>query len=198
MTIEDRLSTQPKALLTPEQYLEIERKAEFKSEYYKGEMFATSGASLAHNRIASRLIQTLGVQLRGRDCEPLSGDMRVFIPATGLYTYPDVVVVCGQPKLQEQSFDTLLNPTVLVEILSPSTEAYDRGRKFEHRSLESVQEYVLVASDRVQIDVYTRLPEGKWILGSAGSMDAVVQLQSIDCRLSLAELYERIDLTNAG
>ncbi|HXK03033.1 MAG TPA: Uma2 family endonuclease, partial [Verrucomicrobiae bacterium] len=124
------MSTQAKNYLTPEQYLEIERKAEVKSEYYQGEMFAMSGASLSHNVILANAIRELGQQLRSKPCSVLPSDMRVFIQATGLYTYPDAVVVCGEPKLQDKHFDTLLNPAVILEVLSPSTEAYDRGRKF--------------------------------------------------------------------
>src|SRR5208283_4661152 len=120
------MSTQSKTFLTPEQYLEIERKAEFKSEYYQGEMFAMSGARLAHIQMVSNMMRELGVQLLDRPCEPLSNDMRVCVKPVGLYTYPDIVVVCGEPQMLDNEFDTLLNPTVIVEVLSKSTEAYDR------------------------------------------------------------------------
>src|SRR4051794_27902251 len=123
------MSTQPKTFLTPEQYLELERKAEFKSEYYQGEMFAMAGASFAHVRMVSRILVQLAHQMLGGPCEALSNDLRLHVPATGLYTYPDLVVVCGEPRLIDTHLDTLLNPTVIVEVLSPSTEAYDRGRK---------------------------------------------------------------------
>ncbi|MBS1856909.1 MAG: Uma2 family endonuclease [Acidobacteria bacterium] len=190
------MSSQPKTLLTPEQYLELERKAAHKSEYFQGERFAMAGASVAHNRLVARLLRDLGGQLRGRGCEALPSDMRVFVAATGLYTYPDVVVVCGEPVLQDGNFDTLLNPAVLVEVLSPSTEAYDRGRKFEHyRTIESLREYLLLASDRIHADVYTRQGDERWLLTSAGRMEESVTLQSIDCRLALADLYGQIDLS---
>ena len=137
------MATQPKTHLTPEQYLEIERKAEFKSEYYQGEMFAMSGASYPHIGIVANAVASLHQQLRRGPCRPLSNDMRVRVTATGLYTYPDVVVVCGEPRFLDDTFDTLLNPTVIIEVLSESTEAYDRGQKFEqYRSLESLAEYV--------------------------------------------------------
>jgi Uma2 family endonuclease len=190
------VSTLPKTFLTPEQYLEIERKAAHKSEYYQGEMFAMAGASVSHNRLVGRLLREFGQKLRNGNCEPFPSDLRVFIKATGLFTYPDVVIVCGEPVLQDGRLDTLLNPRVLVEVLSPSTEAYDRGRKFEHyRSIESLQEYLLIASDRVQVDLYTRQPDDRWLLTSAGRVEESVALQSVECELSLADLYEKIDFT---
>ncbi len=126
------MSTQPKSFLTPEQYLEIDRQAERKSEYWQGEMFAMSGAAEPHNLILPNIIVQIHPQLRTRDCRTYSNDMRVRVSTTGLYTYPDMVVVCGAPQFLDARRDTLLNPTLIVEVLSPSTEAYDRGRKFEH------------------------------------------------------------------
>jgi Uma2 family endonuclease len=126
------MATPPKTFLAPEQYLEIERKAEFKSEYYGGEMFAMAGAKEAHNLVAASAIIQLGTQFRGRPCRVYSGDMRVKIESANLYTYPDVVPVCGESRFPDDQRDTLLNPSLIVEVLSPSTEAYDRGRKFEH------------------------------------------------------------------
>jgi Uma2 family endonuclease len=121
--------------------------------------------------------------------------MRARVSATGLYTYPDVVVVCGEPQFLDERRDTLLNPSLLIEVLSASTEAYDRGRKFEHyRSIESLREYLLVASDRVHADLYTRQPDGRWLLTSAGRLEDSLELQSIGCRLALADLYEKVDL----
>jgi len=190
------VSTQPQTFLTPEQYLEIERKAEFRSEYYRGEMFAMSGASVVHNRLVLRVLRELANQLRNGPCEPFPSDMRVFVPATSLYTYPDAVVVCGEPRLADAHLDTLLNPSLLVEVLSPSTEAYDRGRKFEHyQSIESLREYLLVASDRIHADLYTREPDGRWFLTSASRLEDVVALRSVGCRLKLTDLYEKIDFS---
>jgi len=190
------LSTQPKPFLTPEQYLEIERKAEFKSEYYQGEMFAMAGGTRPHSRLAANLLRDLGNDLRGGRCEIYTSDMRVRVSATGLYTYPDVTVVCGEPRLLDPRNDTLLNPTFIAEILSPSTEGFDRGRKFEHyRSIESLSEYLLVAQDRVHADLYTRQPDGRWLLSEAGRLEDTLELASIGCRLSLADLYEKVDLT---
>jgi Uma2 family endonuclease len=189
------VSTQPKTFLTPEEYLEIEREAEYKSEYFQGEMFAMAGAGQAHNLLVANLVAGLHHQLRSRPCQLYPSDMRVRVPATGLYTYPDVVVVCGEPQFLDEQRDTLLNPSLLVEVLSPSTEAYDRGRKFEHyRSIESFGEYLLVASDRVHADLYTRQPDGRWMLTSAGRLEDSLDLESVGYRLALVDLYERVDL----
>ena len=187
------MSTQPKSFLTPEQYLEIERKAAYKSEYYRGEMFAMSGARLAHNLIVANLISQAVPQLRSGPCSILPSDMRVQVTSTGLYTYPDASVVCGQAKLADGQMDTLLNPAVLFEVLSPSTEAYDRGAKFKHyQTIASLKQYVLIASDYTQVDLYTRQPDDSWLFRTASYPDDIVELQSIDCRLKLADLYEKI------
>ena len=122
--------------------------------------------------------------------------MRVRVSSTGLYTYPDVLVVCGEPQFLDERRDTLLNPNLIVEVLSPSTEAYDRGRKFEqYQSVESVSEYLLVSSERVSAMLFTRQPDGRWILTTAGRLDDSLDLQSVGCRLALADLYEKVDLT---
>ncbi len=192
------MSTLPKTFLTPEEYLGIERQAEYKSEYYKGEMFAMAGASYAQNLVVSNLLFQLRQGLRSRPCSVLPGDMRVLVSPTGLYTYPDVVVVCNEPRFLTEQKDTLLNPSLLVEVLSPSTEAYDRGRKFEHyQSIESLSEYLLVASDRLHADLFTRQADGRWLLTSASRMEDSLDLQSAGCRLTLADLYEKVDLSES-
>ena len=192
------MSTQPKTFLTPEQYLEIERKAEYKSEYYHGEMFAMARASLAHNWLVANLVGEVHAKLKGSRCGVLPSDMRVRVGSTGLYTYPDVVVVCGEPQLADNQPDTLVNPTLLIEVLSPSTELYDRGRKFEHyQSIESLREYLMVASDRVHADLYTRQADGRWLLTSAKSLEDSIELQSIGCSLTLKALYEKITFADS-
>src|ERR1039458_9634093 len=192
------MSTLPKTYLTPEQYLEIERKAEFKSEYYQGEMFAMSGASYPHIRIVANAMRELGQQLRQGHCEPLSNDMRVRVTPTGLYTYPDVVVVCAEPQFADDTLDTLLNPTVIIEVLSESTEAYDRGRKFElYRSLESLAEYMLISSQRVSAELFTRQPDGRWMLTASSRLEDSLDLQSVGCHLALADVYEKVDFMAA-
>jgi Uma2 family endonuclease len=122
--------------------------------------------------------------------------MRVRVSQTDLYTYPDVVVVCGERQFVDDQRDTLLNPNLIVEVLSASTEAYDRGRKFEqYRSIESLEDYLLVSSDRVQVDLYTRQPDGRWLLTSASGMEESLELQSVGCRIGLGDLYEKVDLS---
>jgi Uma2 family endonuclease len=183
------MSTRPNSFITPEQYLEIERKAEFKSEYLNGEMFAMAGAKRVHNLIVANLVSLLHDQFRSRPCEVYPGDMRVFMPATGLYAYPDVVAICGEPRFRDDQDDTLLNPALIVEVLSPSTELYDRTRKFQHyKSIESVREYLLVASDHLQADLYTRQPDGRWMLTSAGELEDSLTLESVGAQLTLADL----------
>ena len=190
------MSTQSKPYLTPEQYLEIERKSEFKSEYFEGEMFAMAGATIAHTRIIAHAMRELGNQLRGKPCEPMSSEMRVCVRPAGLYTYPDIVVVCGELKLLDNTFDTLLNPTVIIEVLSESTEAYDRGKKFElYGSLESLQEYIMISSLRVRAERYTREPDGTWNYGEKTRLEDTLDLRSVDCHLRLADIYERVDFS---
>jgi Uma2 family endonuclease len=187
------MPTLSKPYLTPEQYLAIERKAEFKSEYYQGEMFAISGAREAHNLIAVNAVASLHQQLRGRPCEAYSNDMRVRVTSEDLYTYPDLIIVCGEPKFLDNTFDTLLNPTVIVEILSESTEAYDRGQKFKlYRSLDSLAEYLLISSQQVSAELFTRQSDGLWLLNAKSSLEDSLDLQSVDCRLRLADLYEKV------
>lgn len=188
------MSTNVKTLLTEEQYLEIERRAEYKSEFYKGEMFAMAGASWSHNQLVWNLIAQIGRQL-GSGCRGCPSDMKVRVSATGLYTYPDVVVVCGEPQFIDERRDTLLNPTLIGEVLSPSTEGYDRGRKFEnYRSLDSLRQYVLISSDRIHIDLFTRQPNGEWLLHSSQRPEESVELESVNARVGVAELYAGVEV----
>jgi Uma2 family endonuclease len=192
------MSTLPKTYLTPERYIEIERAAEYKSEYYQGEMFAMAGAKWNHNLIVAHLISQLDQQLRSRPCSVTPSDMRVRVSATGLYTYPDVAVVCGEPQFLDGHRDTLLNPTLIIEVLSPSTEAYDRGLKFEnYRSIETLRQYLLVSSDRIHADLYTRQPDGGWLLTSADGPAGTLSLASVNCQVALADVYEKVDFETA-
>jgi Uma2 family endonuclease len=177
---------------TPEEYLEIERTSEEKHEYYAGEIFAMSGASENHNLIVGNLIAAFHSQLRQKPCKTYPSDMRVKTRLSGLYTYPDVTVVCGTPEFEDNNFDTLLNPMVIIEVLSPSTEAYDRGKKFTHyRTIQSLQDYILIAQESTRIDHFT-LRENEWIFSDANSLNGVIALPSIDCTLHLRDVYEKI------
>ena len=190
------MSTQAFHCVTPEEYLAFDDQAEYKSEYYNGEMFAMAGGSLNHNGLTFVLGGMLHAQLAGKGCRGFSSDMRVRVPATNLYAYPDMTIVCGAPKVVDSC---LMNPTVIVEVLSPSTEGYDRGRKFDHyQTLDSLKQYVTVAQDRVQLVVHTRTPEGDWLMRWATSREDTVELASIGCHVHVGELYNGIDFTVAG
>ena len=187
------MSALPESFVTPQQYLDRERAAETKSEYLRGEVFAMAGASREHTLIAGNISRILGQQLVDRLCEVYQSDMRVKVNHTELYTYPDVVVVCGEPEFEDVQVDTLLNPRVLVEVLSPSTADYDRGGKFAHyRRLRSLQEYVLISQDRPLVEHYVRQTDITWLLTERSSLDDILELSSIDCRLALAEIYHTV------
>ncbi|HSL72022.1 MAG TPA: Uma2 family endonuclease [Longimicrobiales bacterium] len=186
------MSTNRVPLITPAEYLEAERRAETKSEYFAGQVFALAGASKAHNLIVVNLVAILHGQLKGQPCEVYPSDMRIHV-RTGLYTYPDVSVVCGTPQLEDEHFDTLLNPTVLIEVVSDSTERYDRGRKAEHyRQIESLQEYLLAAQDKARIERYRRQGEREWVLTEAIGLEESVPLDSVGCVLPLRDVYDRV------
>ena len=190
------MDAQQKTYLTPEQYLAIERRAETKSEYLDGEMFAMSGASREHNLIVVNLTREISAQLRDKPCETYSNDQRVRVLTTGLYTYPDLVVACGEPRFEDKAFDTLLNPTLIIEVLSPSSEAYDRGKKFEHyQTLPSLAEYVLVCQDEPRVEQFLRQGGNRWLLTVATGLEASIALPSIQCELALAEVYRKVKLS---
>lgn len=188
------MAAHPQPRLTPEQYLEIERAAEFRSEYFNGHMYAMSGGSPRHAFIIGNCIGELHNALRKSPCRIASSDLRVRVSPGGLYTYPDIVVICDELRLADNRNDTLLNPVLIVEVLSPSTEAYDRGFKFtQYRKLESLQEYALVSQDEPRVEVFRRQPSGEWLLAEYAGMDARCILKSVDCAIALAELYDKID-----
>lgn len=183
--------------LTPEEYLTLERKVTIKSEYLNGHIRAMAGASREHNLITGNIFGELRSQLRDQPCEAYVNDMRLKISPTGLYTYPDVAVVCDEPRFEDTHSDTLLNPMVLVEVLSSSTEAYDRGEKFAHyRRLESLQEYILVAQDCVRVEHYLRQGE-QWLLTELSNPEDVLHLVSISCNLSLREVYAKVEFSSS-
>lgn len=181
------------AYLTPEEYLLTERQAETKHEYYDGEIFAMAGASQRHNFLTVGLSAQLYFKLRGKPCDLYSNDMRVRVRDTGLYTYPDLVIACGGSEFDDAQKDTLTNPGVLFEILSDSTESYDRGRKFAHyRQIPTLTDYLLVAQNEPCIEHYRRQDDG-WLLTEARGKEGVISLDTLDCTLPLAEVYEKID-----
>ena len=188
------MSSDPKTLLTEKEYLAIERRAEFRSEFHRGEMFAMVGASRRHNRIVTNLVTALDNQLRARPCNVYSNDMRVRVTSTGLFTYPDVVVTCGKEAFADDEQDTLLDPLVIFEVLSDSTEAYDRGQKFEHyQNIDSLSTYVLVAQKATRIERYVRHEGGRaWIYTEAHETDAIFGIEAIACELKLEEVYAKV------
>ncbi len=178
--------------ITPEAYLALERRAQYKSEYINGEILAMSGASRAHNIITVDITTELNIQLRKRGCDIYSGDMRVRTNPTSSYFYPDVVVVCDKPRFEDNVFDTLLNPILIVEVLSPSTETYDRGEKFAHyQEFVSLRDYILVAQDRMHV-VHHRLIETQWVQKEFYTPDDVLTLDSIECKLPLRDIYTSV------
>lgn len=179
--------------ITPEEYLRMERASPEKHEYYNGEIFAMSGASENHNIVVGSTFASLYAQLRKKPYQIYPSDLRIRIPATGLYTYPDISVVCGTPEFEDDGLDTLLNPTIIIEVLSASTEQYDRGKKFQHyRTIASLQEYILIAQDNVRIEHFARQGE-QWVLTDAKAIDSVLNLPSIDGTLALSDVYEKVN-----
>lgn len=188
------LPAQDKKRYTAKEYLELERQAEYKSEFVDGEIFALAGATRAHNLIALNCGAELRQHLKGGPCETYTSDMRVQLADSTRYTYPDVVVVCGRGEFTDEERDTLTNPTVLIEILSPSTESYDRGEKFQHyRKLTSLQTYVLISQRRPLVEIYERQADDAWLLEEYSSLEANAPLPNINCELLLREVYDRID-----
>jgi Uma2 family endonuclease len=188
------MSTALKRTVSPTEYLAIERRAEYKSEYFRGEMFAMAGGSRRHSLIGANLLFRLSQQLEGRSCEVHHADMRGKVSATGLYTYPDIAVVCGAPEMEDAEQDTLLNPVVLMEVLSPSTEGYDRGVKFQHyRQIVSLMAYVLIAQDEPHVECFSRQRDGGWLLWETSDRHAQLSLPAIACELRLTEVYDKVE-----
>jgi Uma2 family endonuclease len=180
-------------MLTQEEYLEIERKAEFKSEYYNGAMFAIAGGSLPHGVIGINLGRELSLQLELEPCTVYSSDVRVRVLPSGMYTYPDLTVVCGEPQYDDDQRDTLVNPVVLFEVLSDSTRDYDRGQKFEfYRAIPSLREYIVVAQHRPDVEQWTRQDETHWLLSEYNDLSQSVHFTSIKCVLALSEVYLKV------
>lgn len=189
------VSLPAQTLFTPEEYITQERKAFHKSEYLNGQIFAMSGASRVHSLITGNIFNRLYNQLMRTDCEVHSGDMRVQ-PSPRTYFYPDVVVACGEPRFEDDGFDTLLNPIVIVEVLSPSTAAYDRVEKFSHyKQLTSLQDYILVSQHKFCIEHYCRQDQ-QWVHTEFCEPEHVLNLTSIGCKISLQDIYRRVNVAD--
>ena len=192
--MENEVSTHPKVRITPQEYLELERKAEIKSEYVDGEMFAMSGATREHTLIVTNITVELGNQFVDRPCELYPLDLRTKVSSTGLYTYPDISAVCGEPKFEDDHFDTLVNPNLIIEVLSATTESYDRGKKFAHyRTIDSLKEYVLVSQTECRIERFSRQTDSNWLYTETTDPEGSIELTSVACRLSLSRVYQKVD-----
>ena len=179
--------------ISPEEYLEQERKATEKHEYYQGEVFAMSGTSLEHVIISRNVMIELGNKLKGKSCQPFDSDLRMHIPPNTLYTYPDLSIICGKPELTDEHFDTATNPTVLIEILSPSTRNYDMGIKFKlYRDIPTLKEYILVDSENVYVEKHTRQADNIWLLSEIKNTGDILKIESIQVTLALSDIYEGI------
>ncbi len=187
------MASHPVTKLTAEEYLAIDRAAEYKSEFFDGEIVAMSGGSLRHSRLQVNLAASMHNALRGSSCQAFSADLRVRV-APRIYTYPDLTIVCGEPKLADDRQDILLNPTIIFEVLSPSTERYDRGIKAEYyRGIESLRDYIVVAQDRIHVEQYTRADDHLWTLRDHDALASTLRIDSIGTSIPLAAIYERIE-----
>lgn len=188
------MSGESQELVTPSEYLELENRSGIRHEFYNGELFAMAGGTREHNRIVSKIGACLNEQFRNRPCEEFLLDMRVRVSQTGLYTYPNVVALCHPPEFDAEVPDSLLNPQLIVEVLSPSTESCDRGKKFEfYREIETLTEYLLVAQDHVAVEQFTRNPEGSWLMQPWNELADTVQIDALQCRLELSEIYRKVN-----
>lgn len=191
------LSYEPKDWISPQQYLEIERNSEEKHEYIDGEIRAMAGASINHNRININIAASIHSQLRGSSRETMSNDQRVRVPDSRLYTYPDVMIVCGEPQFDDQrnGVDTITNPSVLIEVLSPSTAAKDKGDKFDwYQCMTSLQDYVLVSQNSMRVEHYARQSDHSWLLRVFENSSDTLQLTGAPTTLLLGDVYERVSL----
>ncbi|NQV23122.1 MAG: Uma2 family endonuclease [Rhodopirellula sp.] len=188
------MSAVPESRLSLEEYLSRERVAEYKSEFYQGEIFAMTGGSPTHNDISVNIVAALKNSLRGRGCRPSASDQRIRIPANGLCTYPDASVVCGDREFDDIDTDAITNPVVIFEVLSKSTERYDRGKKFDlYRELHSLREYVLVSQNEAQVERFVRQDDGNWLLTVLKGPEAILKFASFEVSLTLSEIYEDVD-----
>jgi len=190
------MSVPAEKTMTPAEYLAFERASDVKHEYWSGETLEMVGASFPHNLIIGNLVGELRQKLRETRCQVCPSDLRVQLPPGDKYVYPDVSVICDEPRFADEELDTLLNPLIMVEVLSDSTEAHDRGAKAEaYRQIPSLQEYLLIAQDRRHVEKYARGQDGSWLLTEASGEAGVIHLESVDCELPLAEVYHKVPLS---
>ncbi|NEV63966.1 Uma2 family endonuclease [Thiorhodococcus minor] len=194
------MATQPRPYYSFEDYLGAERDCvDEKHEYVAGQVFAMTGASFDHNLITTNVAGELRQQLKSRPCHVLSNDMRLRIEAADACTYPDVLVLCDQPKFHDDRRDVITTATLLIEVLSPSTEAYDRGDKFAlYRTLPDLAQYVLITQNRISVDVFTRQPNDNWLLRAYTDSDGPIRLSAIGCDLLASEIYAGVDLNRTA
>jgi Uma2 family endonuclease len=180
--------------VTPERYLEMERASEEKHEYYKGEVFAMSGASLRHNIIAKNFNGILIPFLKGQSCDIFGSDLRIHIPENSLFTYPDFSIICGEPKTTDKEKDTVINPSVLVEILSKSTKDYDRGTKFSlYRSIKTLKEYILIDFLSISVELFAKQQDNSWKLTEYKQLSDNFYIAAIDLTLFLKDIYDNVN-----
>jgi Uma2 family endonuclease len=176
--------------VSPADYLSMERETLHKHEYYRGEVFAMSGASIHHNDVFSNLFGYLSSKLKGKNCKPYGSDLRIHIPLNTLYTYPDISIICGKPETTDNSFDTITNPSVIIEILSPSTKSYDRGDKFNlYRQIPTLQEYILIDSETVSVEHFVKTDVHEWMLTELKSITDTFMIKTVAIPVALEELY---------
>lgn len=186
-----------KSRFTIEEYLEMENAATEKSEYYNGEIFAMSGAKLNHNRIANNVQHGLRTRLKGKGCETFGSDLRIHIEQNTLFTYPDISVICGQVETRNNDEYNALNPTVIIEVLSPSTKTYDRGDKFKlYRDIPTLKDYLLIDSETVGIEAFSINNEGNWVLREYRLLDDKLIIPSVACEIMLSEIYDSVSFLN--
>ena len=186
------MSSLPSYYLSPEEYLAIERQAEYKSEYVDGVMYAMAGGSERHNLIAGNLITELNIQLRKAPCRVYPSDLKVHVPNSKRFFYPDVSVVCGETQFADDERDVVLNPILIVEVLSESTAAFDRGKKFQsYQQIDSLQEYLLVSQDEHLVEHYLRQEDAHWLYTKVNGLDGEIILPTLKCQLSLSDIYNK-------
>jgi Uma2 family endonuclease len=182
--------------ISEKEYLEAERLALDKHEYYKGEIFAMSGASIPHNKIFSNVFLDIGNKLKGKNCQPYGSDLRIHIPKNTLYTYPDISIICGEIETTDDKFDTITNPSVIIEILSSSTRNYDKGEKFTlYREIDSLQEYILIDSERIMVEKFIRNPDNSWQLTEYKTIEKSFDITTLTIEMQLAAIYEGVKIT---